>query len=381
MTKEKQGVGVVMLTPNFYPYIGGAEKQALELSKRLLARGVRVSVLTRCAPGLSRDDAVEGIPVRRAFTFGSGFLNAAVFMVSSFLYLILRRSEYDVIHVHLAGSPAISACLAGSLLGRKVVVKVGGGRGIGEIAMSRKTWSGRMKLALFRIFRPQFVSVTEDLKEEMSEVGLSEGTYVIPNGVDVNRYQPRGASERRSLRKDFGWPEGLCFLYVGRLAVEKRLDMFLRAFAEVADKNKGAYCVFVGSGSEEEALRGEVKVLKLENRVFFRSPADDIERYYAASDVFILPSVSEGLSNALLEAMATGLAPLGSKVGGTREAVTSGETGLLFESEDKESLLACVSRYVESPDICEAHGRAARKRTLERYSLERIAERYLEIYG
>jgi glycosyltransferase involved in cell wall biosynthesis len=375
------GIGVVMVTPNFYPYIGGAEKQALELSKRLLSTRARVWVLTRRVSGQSCEEMIEGVLVRRAFAAGRGLINAATFMASCLFHLMSKRSEYDVIHVHLAGSPAVAACLAGKLLMRKVIVKVGGGRGIGEIAMSRKTWTGRIKLSMFRLFRPQFVSVTEDLKEEMAQAGLTQKICVIPNGVDIERYRPGEKTQREAFRGRLGWPKGICFLYVGRLAAEKRLDMFLRAFSESAWEDSGSFCVFVGEGPEAEGLREAARISGIERRVYFYPPADDIERYYAAADVFVLPSVSEGLSNALLEAMSAGLAALASRVGGTREAVRDGETGMLFDLDDEASLRGFIRRYADSPETCEAHGRAARIAAVERYSLGRVAQRYLELYG
>ncbi len=381
MSKEKSpGLRVIMVTPNFYPYIGGAEKQALELSKTLASMGVGVLVVTRRTGDLPAAETVEGIEVRRIFAAGSGVVNALTFLASCLVFLSWRCFAYDVIHVHLAGSPALAACLAGLIFRKRVFVKVGGGRGIGEIAQSSRSWTGGLKLMLLRLFRPRFIAVTEDLKEEMAEFGIGEGARVIPNGVDIDRYRPATDEEKRSAREGLGWPEGLCFLYVGRLAPEKRLEDFLEAFSRGAGgEERPAFCVFVGSGSERERLRLRADELGLRDRVRIVPPTGEIDRFYAAADIFVLPSVSEGLSNALLEAMSAGLALLGSRVGGTKEAVTK-ETGTLFKSGDVAGLTAAVSRYVSRPELAMEQGRAARKTAVERYSLKRVAERYMEIY-
>ena len=99
---------VVMLTPNFHPHIGGAEKQALELSKALKARGVEVIVLTRRKKGLPTQELVSGIPVKRLAAFGKAgsLLDSALFLLSSFAFLAANAEEYDTVHVHLAGDPA-----------------------------------------------------------------------------------------------------------------------------------------------------------------------------------------------------------------------------------------------------------------------------------
>lgn len=369
-----------MVTPNFYPYIGGAEKQALELSKTLASMGARVLVVTRRTGGLPATEIIEGIEVRRIFAAGSGVVNALTFMTSCFLFLSRRSFACDVIHVHLAGSPALAACLAGFLFRKRVFVKVGGGRGIGEIALSSRSWTGRIKLMLLRLFRPSFIAVTADLKEEMAEFGIGEGVCVIPNGVDTDRYRPATEEEKRRAREGLGLPSGLCFLYVGRLAPEKRLEDFLEAFSRAGSVKEGAsFCVFVGAGSERERLHRHAEKLGLGERLRIVSPTGEIDRFYAAADVFVLPSVSEGLSNALLEAMSAGLAALGSRVGGTKEAVTK-EAGTLFAPGDVAGLTDAVSLYVSRPELALEHGRAARKTVLERYSLKRVAERYMEIY-
>ncbi|HBL18027.1 MAG: hypothetical protein A2X36_07610 [Elusimicrobia bacterium GWA2_69_24] len=377
--------GVVMLTPNFHPYVGGAEKQALELSKALAAGGLPVVVATRRLPGLPAEDRVAGIPVRRLAAPGGGLLNAAGFMLSALWFLLRRRAEYGIIHVHLAGSPAVAACLAGRLFGKKVVIKVGGGRGIGEIALSSRTWAGRLKLGLLRAFRPQFISVTQDLADEMDEHGLGGCVRVIPNGVDTGRYRPASPEEKSGLRAELGWPEGLILLYVGRLAVEKRLVAFLEAFSRSCAQDPAGSppvsIVLVGSGPEEPNLRLAVARFDLAGRVLLSPPTERIERCYRAADAFILPSISEGLSNALLEAMASGLPVLGTRVGGTREAVSDGVTGLLFDPPDDGALLRHLGALRADPALCSRLGAAARAQALERYSLAAVAERTRKLYN
>lgn len=368
-----------MLSPNFHPYIGGAEKQALEVSKALAAQGLPVTVLTRRLEGLSASETVEEIPVRRVAAWGSGFLNSVVFMFSSLLYLLRNAKSYRVIHVHLAGSPALAACAAGLLLGKRVVVKIGGGRGIGEIAVSARSLIGRLKLRLLRLFGPCFVAVTKDLAEEMAEHGLVDGVRIIPNGVDVDHYQPVSSERKTVLRKALGWPKGLCFLYVGRFAPEKQLDRFIRSFAEAASASK-AFLVLIGGGQEDKKLLAEIEHLGIGDQVRLMPPTGEIASAYAAADIFVLPSLSEGLSNALLEGMASGLAVLGSRVGGTKEAVVEGKTGLLFGPDDDVEMKERITELLDDPGRAAGLGSAARQEAVKLFSLEAVAERYLEVY-
>ena len=110
---------VVMVSAGFHPYVGGSEKQALELSVALKAAGWEVLVATRRLKGLPSRETIRGIPVARLWAPGSGgALNSLGFMVSLFVFLLRRAASYDAIHVHLAGSPALPASLAGRIFGQ-----------------------------------------------------------------------------------------------------------------------------------------------------------------------------------------------------------------------------------------------------------------------
>ncbi|MCX5797265.1 MAG: glycosyltransferase family 4 protein [Elusimicrobia bacterium] len=374
------GLSVWMISAGFHPYVGGAEKQALELSVALLARGVRVRVLTRRLPGLAAYEEVRGVPVERLWCAGGGFLNALTFMASLWLRLWTGAREYSAVHVHLAGSPALPAALAGRLLGKRVIIKLGGGRGIGELATSDRTVGGRLKLRLLSWLKPQFAAVTEGLAQECAQFLGPVPVQVQPNGVDTARYRPVSADEKRALRRKLGWPEGLGFLYVGRLAPEKQLGRFLSAWCRAAADRPG-FAALVGDGLEGEELRTLARASPLAGRIFVLASMERIAEAYAAADVFVLPSVSEGLSNALLEAMASGLAVLGSRVGGTAEAVEEGKTGLLFAPQDADELADKLGRFLAEPGLAGRLGAAAREKAARDFSLERVAESYEKLYS
>jgi len=367
-----------MLSPGFHPVVGGAEKQALELSKTLSAKGASVRVITRAVDGSPANEIVEGIEVTRLPVLGTGPLNALSFLRASLKKLKEWKGTYDVVHTHLAGSPALAAGWIARRTGVLAVAKVGGGRGIGEIAVSRRTAPGRLKLALFRRLPIRFVCVTQDLVEELSEAGLKENAVVIPNGVDTTHYRPPKAGEKEALRSQLGLPSGTLFLYVGRFAPEKLLPDLIGRFAERTSPDSSLVCV--GSGPEEEAMRRAADASGLGSRLRVIAPMGPIEEVYRACDVFVLPSTSEGLSNALLEAMSSGLAVLGTCVGGTAEAVRSDQEGLLYPVGDPDALRGALARLSSSESDRARFGSAARKRVLSRFSLDSVAESYLSLY-
>ncbi|HVA66469.1 MAG TPA: glycosyltransferase family 4 protein [Elusimicrobiota bacterium] len=379
-------LSVAMVSASFHPYIGGAEKQALELAAALESGGARITVLTRRLRGLPAEETVRGVRVIRLWCLGQkGFLNAASFGLSLFLHLLNHSTFYDAFHAHLAGSPALAAVLAGRFLNKPVWVKLGGGRGVGELSGSAKTIPGRLKLRLLACLKPRFIAVSPDLVEEAAAyLGRRVGVQVVPNGVDTARYRPVPAARKAEFRRSLGWPaDALGFVYTGRIAPEKRLPHFLEAWTDAVKKSPGsrAFIAFVGDGIEAARLKDIAAYERIQDRVFFAPPTDDVAPFYGAADVFVLPSISEGLSNALLEAMSSGLAILASRVGGTPEAVAEGRNGLLFAPENAEEIRAQVKKFLDHPELAARLGRESRDIAMEKYSLAEVAKRYEALYA
>jgi glycosyltransferase involved in cell wall biosynthesis len=367
---------IVMVSAGFWPSIGGAERQALELSAALVARGHRVTVLTRRVGGLPARESVRGVEVRRLPSPG-GVLDAPAFLLGAFAWLMFFWTDWDAVHAHLAGSPALAAALAGRLLGRPALVKLGGGRGIGELAVSSKSAAGRAKLRVLGLLAPRFLAVVPDLAEEARAFLGEVPIEILPNGVDAERFRPLGAQERRALRAELGWDEGATvFLYAGRFSWEKRLPWFLKIWRESSGERSLA--ALAGSGPETGAVEAEAAASF--GRVEVLAAREDTAGLYAAADVFVLPSVSEGLSNALLEAMASGLATLGSRVGGTAETVLDGRTGLLFDRDDEAGLRAAIKRLETEPGLALRLGTAARAEAESKYAMGRVVARLEELY-
>jgi len=377
--------GVVMLTANYHPYIGGAEGKARSVAQARAARDIPVRVVTRALAGLAAEEDIDGVPVLRLAAWGAGPAGAAIFAVASFLYLARRRADYDVVHVHLASSPALAAALAGRLFGKRVLVKLGGGKGVGEVALSRKTALGRLKLKALGALRPTLAAVNGDILAELAGSGLEDlPAFVVPNGVDLGRFAPAANEQKRELRRRLDWPEGFALLSASRLTQDKGVGDLLREFLGVwaaAAPGKSARLYIAGTGPEEASLRALALRTGLEKSVVFLGARRDLDALYRAADAFLLPTASEGLSNSLLEAMACALPVLATRVSGTKDVmVQDGENGLLYEPGRPEEIKKQLERLLGEPDLAARLGRAARA-TAERFSLDRTVERWLELYG
>jgi glycosyltransferase involved in cell wall biosynthesis len=207
--------------------------------------------------------------------------------------------------------------------------------------------------------------------------------HVVPNGVDVEVFRPR---DKAATRRELGLPAGAPILVgVGRLNYEKGFHHAVRALALAGGEAGDAQLVLVGDGAEREALvtlAGELGVAQ-RVRLVGAQPALGVAKYLAAADVFLFPTEREEAAPLVLpQAMACALPVIASRRGGITEVVDRpGENGLLVAAGDVEQLRASLVRLLAAPALRERLGAAARLRVLEEYTLQRMAERTLNVYG
>ncbi|MBI4655131.1 MAG: glycosyltransferase family 4 protein [Elusimicrobia bacterium] len=376
---------VLMLISNFYPAVGGAEKQALEISVSLKLRGINVTALTRRINGAVSEENLKGIFVKRLPVIGSGIVDSVFFMLEAFFYLLFHARDYGIIHVHLASSPAVAALIAGKILGKKVIIKLGGGRGVDEITLSMKTLSGRMKLAFFRIMKPDMLIMNDETFEWLKNTGEFSGLRLtrFRNGVDTGRYSPVSYSEKISAKHKLRLENKTVFLFVGRLSPEKRIVEFVEAWGEILAEElvkPGIHLALVGKGPEEKKIKDAVEKLNLRESVSMFGQQIELLPYYQAADVFILPSVSEGLSNSMLEAMSCGLAIMASRTGGAKEAVEEGVNGFLFDPFNRQDEKRIIKLFAGDRNLAVKMGEKSREIAVKEYSMSKVTDELIKIY-
>ncbi len=377
---------VLMLIQTFLPAIGGAEKQALELSRSLVSRGIRVTVVTRRIANTVAEEDMDGVRVVRLSAAGSGALNSAVFMVKSFFYLLKNAAEYDIVHVHLASSHAIAALLAGKFTGKRTLVKLADGRAQNEITLSMEGFLGRMKLAFFRFSGPRLMVLNGEVFDWLKNLPEFGGLRLIQfrNGVDTLKYTPLLYHEKINAKAALGFGNEPIVLFVGRLDPKKRIREFVELWAEIFYEERvkpRMRFVIVGSGPEEGPVRAAAASLGLKESVTVAGMQSDLMPYYRAADIFVLPSLTEGLSNSMLEAMSCGLAIMASRVGGAREAVIEGENGCLFDPFNRQEIKSCLRRHMADRSLAVKMGERSREIAVKKYSMAKVADELLEIYG
>jgi glycosyltransferase involved in cell wall biosynthesis len=369
-------IRVCMLIPSYEPLIGGAERQLSGLLPFIREIGVVPFVLTRRLKGTDRCESDGNVLVVRTFA-----PNSLLFLLSLGVYLVQHRSEWDLIHVHTLHSPVFMALVVGRLLGKPVVAKIPLSGPTAAITNHKRTWLGRLYLRFLVRNLAGFIILNQGSKSALLEIGVcEEKIFSIPNGVDAAKFHPEAPNLRTRLRQQHGLPQGFIGLFVGRLIPRKRPSLLVEAWSALCEEFPDALLVLVGGGADEARLREAVQtVMPSRVRMLGQQPSEVICGLLQAADCFILPSESEGLSNALLEAMAVGLPVVVSANDGNLEVVRDGENGLVFE-QPKE-LIEALKRLIEDRDFMVQAGLRARQTVEEKYAFPVVARCLKDLYG
>ena len=204
---------------------------------------------------------------------------------------------------------------------------------------------------------------------------------VIYNGVDTRRFSPRPESRDR-LRAELGIPAGRFVIgSIGRIVQIKDFLTLLQAAESIVRRGINACVLLVGSGPEMPHLQAYAKgSAEISDRVFFVGSSDLVPDLLNVLDAYALTSICEGMSNTLLEAMASGLPTVATRVGGNPEVVEENRTGWLFSPKDVGSLTEHLTALALRKDLSAEFGEAARRRVLQHFALERMLLDYRHLY-
>ncbi|RME48595.1 MAG: glycosyltransferase [Caldilineae bacterium] len=227
-----------------------------------------------------------------------------------------------------------------------------------------------------------FVAVSDEVQRAiLRQLGTSvEGKiFTIANGVDIRRYSRPG--DKIALCRELNLPD-TCRLAVtvGRLTEQKGHTHLIEAAADILARHPDTRFLFVGDGELREALQAQVKHAGLTEHIHFLGNRPDVPDLLAAADLFILPSLWEGLSVALLEAMAAGRPIVATAVSGSTQVMVDGATGLLVPPADSKSLARAVCTLLDAPERAVAMGQAARQRVALHYSAQKQAREHVALY-
>ena len=351
--------------------IGGGERVALDLAGGQVAAHHEVMVVSLApAPDGPLEPAFRerGVAVHRvAKASPERFDPTLAFRLAA----LFHRRRVDVVHLHNR-LPLVYGSVAGRLA-RAVVVHTRHGP---------RPSTPRLRLLLRGAGKLLHAYVT--VSPEIGEVARREGCdpsklSVIENGVDMARFDV-GPGDREAARAALGIPAGAWVVgSVGRFAPEKDYPTLVRAMAPLL--GPAARLVIVGDGDEMGAVRAEVDARGVGAFVMLPGARDDVPRYLAALDAFVLCSRMEGMPLGVLEAMAAGLPVVATAVGGLPRLIDDAQTGYLVAPGDEEALRGRLGALRDNPEAGRAVGARARAQARAHYSRETMVRRYLDLYA
>jgi len=371
-------VKVYHVISSFYPLIGGAERATQTLCQGLVAKGLSLEVLTTWYPGLTRHQLIENVSVRRMGLGGVGKLRSLMFGLHTLLYILLYGRSVALVHVQNIDTPLLVGMLLKLLMRKPLVVTINSDQ---VIPGKQRTLPGRFRLYFMRKLVDQFTTISKSGQEGLLRAGIpQEQISLIPNGLDTNYFRPPTSEEKSTLRARYAYgPEDVIILFLGRLISTKRADLLLEALSDL-EQDTPVKCIIVGDGPEKNSLQDLTNKLGLEGKVRFVGATDDVRDFYWLSDIFVQPSQFEGLSVALLESMACGMAVLVSQCAGNLDAVNEGENGLTFAVDDAHQLSERLKTLIENPENWRVLGKKARTSVQETYAISAVVKAHLEIY-
>jgi glycosyltransferase involved in cell wall biosynthesis len=299
------------------------------------------------------------------------------------LYLVTHQREYDIIHIHQALYPAFVSIVIGKrLLKKPVIVKTASSGMTSDIKQLRRYPLGDFQLRHLIKQMEVLVANSKAGGKEFNDIGFPKSQIeYIPNGVNLPQDRKTNYGQLKRI------------ITTSRLSKEKGIDILLKAWAHVVRKEKGLKLIILGDGFLEQELKSLSESLGVMESVTFMGMIQNVMEYIINADLFVLPSRTEGLSNALLEAMSYGLPCIATNVGGNIELMGEGgdrnvgygdfiiaKNGLLVNSDDVEGLSRAMLYLIRNGMKREELGNQARLSIQENYSIDLIADKYIGLY-
>ena len=401
----------------FYPLVGGAETQTLAQCQLLRDMGYDVHVVTfHHKKEWQSYEEVRGVPVHRVARFLLGdrtqwprLLQRLAYFLAMFVMswtLWQKRKQYDILQVcqfSLLVLPLAFVCRFARKPMTIVVISAGAGKPTKTnepakliagplnpatpwLQVDGKTWidgdlygleqAGKTVVQYIRSLLLHMGAVVIVLSTRMQRYLVEHNfslpsTRLVPNGVDIERFKPALLPQEGSSKT---------VVCVSKMRYEKGIDALLQAWRLVHEQVPDARLILVGSGPIQPQLTQLADALGISASVEFAGLQGDVPAQFQRGTIAILPSRWEGMPNALLEAMACGMACVATRVSGSEDLIQEGVNGLLVEPDDYDAMAQALLTLLRDPQRAATYGKAARAMVEQHYTLQQIIDMYTDIY-
>jgi glycosyltransferase involved in cell wall biosynthesis len=361
---------IIIFVYKFPPkWLAGTEIATYNLAKYLRQYGHDVHILTTLDKGLSKDGNVQGFWVHRIPYPKIGRLGIIIFWFH--LLFSVKKIKPDIIHAQSIDM-GIPALLSKIFLHKPYVIWAQGS----DVYTSWLFKTPISKLVMKNADR--LIALTGDMNQEMQKI-CSRPINTIPNGIELEKFE---SIFKQNARNTLKFPlSDKIIIFVGTLRPVKGIKYLIRAMSLFPGHDSSIKLVLVGDGSERKELRKLADELNLKDNIIFtgRVPNEKIPLFLAASDIFALPSISEGFPLVVLEAMASGLPIVTTRVRGLPGIVKEGVNGFVVDPQNSDQLASKLQMLINDPDlrqqICKNN-----KENVKLYSWKRITRELESIY-
>lgn len=348
--------------------IGGITSYCLTLGSGLKAKGHNVFIASSGGEMLLKfieHDIVHlAVPMRT-----KNEISPRIFI--SFLKLcgLIKKYKIDIIHSN-SRTTQVLACL----LSRKTKVA--------HVYTCHGFFKQRITRRLFPCWGKMTIAISQQVKDHLiNDFNVSAGRIeVIHNGIDIKKFSTFNSKPSAAHKERLGLKNAPVVGIIARLSDVKGHIYLIKSFKEVLKEVPAAQLLIVGEGKMKTDLMGLVEVLGIQQNVVFKSGCLDTAEVLCATDIFVLPSLKEGLGLALMEAMAAGLPAIGSNIGGIKSLIKDGVTGLLVEPADEKGLTKAILNLLKDPQLCAKLGKNAGSFISENFSQEKMVKLTEELY-
>ncbi len=227
----------------------------------------------------------------------------------------------------------------------------------------------------------KIVAVSESIKKDIVRYDKIDPSkiLVIPNGVDTERFNPEG--NFANIKEEFLIKDNdIVIGFVGRIVPAKGLEYLIDTLSYLKEEFKNLKLLIIGEGSLVDGLKEKSKENNVNDSVIFTGRRRDIPDILSCIDIFVMPSIAEGLPNALLEAMAMGKPIVATEVGGIPEVIKNGSNGQLVPPRDPGALAMAIKEFIGNGQLATKMGQAARNLVLDNYSIGKTAQKWQSLY-
>jgi glycosyltransferase involved in cell wall biosynthesis len=368
---------ILTIIYEFPPIGGGGGRAAYDICRGLVARGHKVTTLTAHMQGLPLEEYKEGIhlvriPSFRRETFGASFMTMLAYVLAGFWagLRLIRLDRPDIIHTHFAVPSGALAWMLSVTTGIPYVLTVHLGDVPGGVPEKTEKWFRWIEPFTRPIWRraKQVIAVSE-FTRQLALKHYPVEIKVIPNGADVLHLVPA----------EIKLNEPPHIIFAGRFVLQKNPIAIVKILSQLRDLNWT--CSMLGDGPLFENVKNEIKKMGMSER--FDLPGwvtpDIVLEYFVKGDILFMPSFSEGLPVVGVQALATGLAIVASRIGGFFDLVDNAKNGYLIEVQDMEAFSQALRELISKPEILLRFRKASVEKSRE-FDIEKVVDQYQTIF-